>query len=79
MLKGTLQQMAEWIHSYIANQDGNEYINGDIRVHSVFYSVCQGLFYVIAFRQNDLVSTRKSMLYNSKFVVFFTEVFVLFL
>lgn len=61
MLKGTLQQMAEWIHSYIANQDGNEYINGDIRVHSVFYSVCQGLFYVIAFRQNDLVSTRKNI------------------
>lgn len=60
MLKGTLQQMADWIHSYIATQDGLECVNSDIRVHSVFYSVCQYLLYVIAFRQKDLFNNRKS-------------------
>lgn len=59
MLKGTLQQMADWIHGYIANQDGLECVNNDVRIHSVFYSVCQSLFYVIAFRQKDLFSCRK--------------------
>lgn len=60
MLKGTIQQMANWIHSYIANQDGLECVNSDIRVHVVFYSVCQALFYIIAFKYRDLVNTRKS-------------------
>lgn len=60
MLKGTLQQMATWIHTYIANQDGLECVNSDVRIHSVFYSVCQSLFYVVAFRQKDLFNNRKS-------------------
>lgn len=60
MLKGALQQMADWIHAYISNQDGLECVNSDVRVHSVFYAVCQGLFYVIAFRHHDLLSTKKS-------------------
>lgn len=62
MLKGTLQQMSGWIHTYIANQDGLECVNSDVRVHSVFYSVCQSLFYVIAFKQKDLFNNRKSKL-----------------
>lgn len=52
--------MAAWIHSYITTQDGLECLNSDIRVHAVFYSVCQALFYVVAFRHKDLVSSRKS-------------------
>lgn len=54
--------MAEWVHSYISAQDELECINSDVRVHTVFYSVCQAVFYVIAFRQSDLVKTRKSNL-----------------
>ncbi|KAK9679926.1 RNA polymerase I specific transcription initiation factor RRN3 [Popillia japonica] len=61
MLKGTIQQMAEWVHSYISAQDELECINSDVRVHTVFYSVCQAVFYVIAFRQSDLVKTRKNI------------------
>ncbi|XP_057658400.1 RNA polymerase I-specific transcription initiation factor RRN3 isoform X2 [Diorhabda carinulata] len=61
MLKGTLQQLAEWIHSYILAQDGLEYVNSDIRAHSVFYSVCQALFYVIAFRHKDFVTSKKNI------------------
>ncbi|KAF2881222.1 hypothetical protein ILUMI_24946 [Ignelater luminosus] len=63
MLKGTLQQMASWIHSYIVTQDGLECINSDIRVHGVFYGVCQALFYIIAFRYRDLVNTRKNIVF----------------
>lgn len=61
MLKGTLQQITEWVHNYILQQDGLEYIKLHIRAHSVFYTVCQALFYIIAFRQKDLVNTRKNI------------------
>ncbi|KAJ8945039.1 hypothetical protein NQ318_019034 [Aromia moschata] len=61
MLKGTLQQMAEWIHSYIANQDGLECVNSDVRVHSVFYSVCQALFYIVSFRHKDFIGSKKNI------------------
>lgn len=64
MLKGTLQEMAEWIHVYISSQDGLEYINSDVRVHYVFYSVCQALFYVVVFRKKDLVQTKKGTTYK---------------
>ncbi|KAJ8920052.1 hypothetical protein NQ315_011705 [Exocentrus adspersus] len=63
MLKGTLQQMAEWIHSYISNQDALESVNYDLRVHSVFYSVCQALFYVVSFRYKDLVRSKKNIIF----------------
>ncbi|GLV34158.1 Tif-IA [Carabus blaptoides fortunei] len=61
MLKSTIHQMTAWIHSYIHTQDGLECINSDVRVHAVFYSVCQALFYVVAFRHKDLVNTRKNI------------------
>lgn len=60
MVKGTMQQIAEWIHSYIATQDGLECVNSDVRVHAVFYSVCQALFYLVAFRHKDLIESKKS-------------------
>lgn len=62
--------MAAWIHSYITTQDGLECLNSDVRVHAVFYSVCQALFYVISFRHKDLVNTRKSKYYID-FLYFF--------
>lgn len=65
MLKGTLQQMADWIHKYISTQDGLECVNSDVRVHSVFYSVCQALFYVVAFRQKDLLNSKKDFSFMS--------------
>lgn len=59
-LKGTLQQMASWIHAYIAAQDSLECVNSEIRVHTVFYAVCQALFYMVTFRHRELVNTKKS-------------------
>lgn len=55
-----LKQMSQWIHSYISSQDSLQSANSDIRVHSVFYAVCQALFYLIAFRHKDLTDTKKS-------------------
>ncbi|XP_074030312.1 RNA polymerase I-specific transcription initiation factor RRN3 homolog Tif-IA [Leptinotarsa decemlineata] len=63
MVKGTLQQLAEWIHSYISTQDGLECVNSDLRVHQVFYSVCQALFYIVSFRHKDLVKSKKSIVF----------------
>ena len=59
MLKGTLQQMASWIHVYISGQDLLDCVDYNVNVHVVFYSMCQGLFYIIAFRQKDLINTKK--------------------
>lgn len=64
MLKGTLQQMASWIHSYIAAQDSFESVNSDLRVHAVFYAVCQALFYVVTFRHRELLNSKKSKTKN---------------
>nr|CAD7393490.1 unnamed protein product [Timema cristinae] len=59
--KFTLAEMAAWIHKYIQSQDSLECANSDIRVHTVFYSVCQALFYVVAFRHGDLVQSKKDL------------------
>ncbi|XP_012255326.1 RNA polymerase I-specific transcription initiation factor RRN3 isoform X2 [Athalia rosae] len=63
LLKATLFEMSSWIHSYISSQDSLECANSDVRVHAVFYSVCQAMFYVIAFRHKHLVNTRKNLLF----------------
>ncbi|XP_018574446.1 RNA polymerase I-specific transcription initiation factor RRN3 [Anoplophora glabripennis] len=63
ILKGTLQQMAEWIHTYNSNQDGLECVNSDVRVHSVFYSVCQALFYIVSFRHKDFIGKKKNVVF----------------
>lgn len=60
MLQGMLEQIASWIHRYIGNQDGLETFNANIRAHAIFYSICQCLFYVIAFRHRDLIKSKKS-------------------
>lgn len=60
-LKASISEMCTWIHKYITSQDGLECANSDVRVHAVFYSVCQSLFYVIAFRHRDFVGSRKNL------------------
>ncbi|XP_046628469.1 RNA polymerase I-specific transcription initiation factor RRN3 [Neodiprion virginianus] len=63
VIKTTLLKMSMWIHSYISSQDSLECANSDVRVHGVFYTVCQAMFYVIAFRHKHLVETRKNLLF----------------
>lgn len=71
MLKATLKQMADWIHSYISAQDGVESVNADVRIHSVFYSICQALFYLMVFRHSELVAKKKSNFPNRQFNTLF--------
>lgn len=61
LITRVITEMSTWIHSYIAAQDSLECANSDIRIHTVFYAICQALFYVIAFRHKDLVSTKKNL------------------
>jgi RNA polymerase I-specific transcription initiation factor RRN3 len=57
LLRSVLAQIADWCHSYVgAQQDAT---SCDVRQHPVFYTVCQALFYVVAFRHADLVNTNK--------------------
>lgn len=63
LLQGILGEMANWIHSYIYSQDSLECVNNDIRVHIVFYSICQGLFYLLAFRHKEIMNGRKNLLF----------------
>ncbi|XP_044732243.1 RNA polymerase I-specific transcription initiation factor RRN3 [Chrysoperla carnea] len=60
-LQTSIKLISDWLHSYIGNQDGLESMHADARVHTVFYSVCQALFYVVAFRHKDLIQSRKSL------------------
>ncbi|RZF42567.1 hypothetical protein LSTR_LSTR001362 [Laodelphax striatellus] len=62
-LKETLSNFASWIHGYISAEDSQENCNQSKRVHCVFYSICQALFYVIAFRHRDLVQTKKDLMF----------------
>ncbi len=57
-LKSILQEMSDWIHSYINNQDGQKAV--EMRMQVVFYSVCQALFYLLCFRHKDLFRTKQS-------------------
>lgn len=52
--------MSTWVHSYISSQDSLECANSDVRVHTVFYSVCQAMFYLLAFRHKDIMEGKKS-------------------
>lgn len=54
-----LQGLAQWIHDYINTQDELGVVNSDVRVHKVFYSVCQALFYIVVFRHKDFICKKK--------------------
>lgn len=57
VVKDMVSEMADWLHSYIDNHDGSSGYQ-DNRIHSVFYTTCQALFYIIAFRHKDLVENK---------------------
>lgn len=52
--------MSDWIHNYIAHHDSTSQFQYDYKGHCVFHSVCQALFYLIAFRHQDLVNSSVS-------------------
>ncbi|KAF4521836.1 hypothetical protein B566_EDAN003710 [Ephemera danica] len=62
VLRTMLRQMSDWCHAYVAAQQ--DATSCDVRQHPVFYTVCQALFYVVAFRHADLVNTNKGLLWT---------------
>ncbi|KAL1506194.1 hypothetical protein ABEB36_005599 [Hypothenemus hampei] len=63
LVKATMQRLSEWVHTYMTNLDGLECVNSDLRIHTVFYSVCQALFYLVAFRHKDLINKKKDIIF----------------
>uniref|UniRef100_A0A182JV57 RNA polymerase I-specific transcription initiation factor RRN3 n=1 Tax=Anopheles christyi TaxID=43041 RepID=A0A182JV57_9DIPT len=59
-LKSMLVEMSHWVHNYIQRCDSMHY-NQSLKAHVVFYSVCQAIFYVVAFRANHLTSSTKNL------------------
>ena len=59
VVKAYIREMCLWCHQYIQRCDSGQNVNS-LKVHTVFYSVCQAVFYLIAFRSRDLTNTDKS-------------------
>ena len=51
MMKIYLSKLSDWAHTYIKTCDFNK--NKNPKAHVVFYSICQAIFYIIAFRSKD--------------------------
>ncbi|XP_039950355.1 RNA polymerase I-specific transcription initiation factor RRN3 [Bactrocera tryoni] len=62
ILKYYLKELCDWAHQYIQRCDQYRQ-NGSLKANIVFFSLCQAVFYVIAFRSRDLTADRKSLLF----------------
>lgn len=60
LLKSTLKELSSWVYNYIQRTDSMQY-NQSLKAHMVFYSVCQAIFYVVAFRSKQLTSNAKNL------------------
>lgn len=59
LLQNYLREFCTWAHQYIIQCDSSRF-NSSLKAHRIFYSVCQTIFYVIAFRSRDLTSDKQS-------------------
>ncbi|CAG9114843.1 unnamed protein product [Plutella xylostella] len=56
-----LRSMAEWCHSYItATQEGTAK-SDNTKVHGAFYAVCHAIFYLVAFKHQQLFMSKESI------------------
>jgi RNA polymerase I-specific transcription initiation factor RRN3 len=53
LVKDSLYVMVGWVHDYLENLDKKNMFP-DVEVHSIFYSVCQSIFYIICFHYTNL-------------------------
>lgn len=59
IMKIYLTKLSDWAHTYVKTCDFNS--NRNPKAHVVFYSICQAIFYVIAFRSRDLTRCNKNL------------------
>uniref|UniRef100_A0A1B0G3J9 RNA polymerase I-specific transcription initiation factor RRN3 n=1 Tax=Glossina morsitans morsitans TaxID=37546 RepID=A0A1B0G3J9_GLOMM len=62
IIKLYLKEMCDWCQQYIKGSQLSR-SNVSLKSNLVFYSVCQAIFYVIAFRSRDLTVDKKSILF----------------
>lgn len=55
----TVELMMKWAHTY--TQNCQDCVMADVVHHGPFYSVCQAVFYVIAFRQKEIFETKAGL------------------
>lgn len=59
-IRQILESLCHWAHEYIKGSDSNQNTTS-IKVHLVFYAVCEAIFYVIAFRSYDLTNSNENL------------------
>lgn len=71
ILKNILFEMCSWCNSYINRVDKSvKVVTEDLlRWHAVFYSMCQALFYIISFRHEGLMDSKRSKLLQTFMVL----------
>ncbi|XP_068139988.1 RNA polymerase I-specific transcription initiation factor RRN3 [Drosophila tropicalis] len=62
-IKFYLTELSKWCLRYIDDTDEYNSQNGSLKANMVFFSVCQALFYLIAFRAKDLTASTKELLF----------------
>lgn len=71
VLKNVLFEMSSWCINFINRVDKSvKVVTEDLlRWHAVFYSVCQSLFYIISFKHQDLMDSKRSKLSSDLFML----------
>ncbi|TDG46125.1 hypothetical protein AWZ03_007467 [Drosophila navojoa] len=56
-----LKELSNWANNYINDSDEFSSKNSSLKANMVFFSVCQAMFYLIAFRARDLTINHKNL------------------
>jgi len=64
-LLGHLTKLTAWTHAYVRNKEdqdsGMDFMYTDLVRHGPFYAACQAIFYIFAFRHQDLTSSARRL------------------
>lgn len=60
-VKNYLKELCNWAHQYTQKCDAIK--NHILKAHTVFYSICQAIFYIVAFRSRDLTADDKDLMF----------------
>jgi RNA polymerase I-specific transcription initiation factor RRN3 len=60
-LQDMLTAMCQFAHTYISRCDSAK--NHSLKGHTVFFSICQAIFYLVAFRSKELFASKKNILF----------------
>ncbi|CAG7729361.1 unnamed protein product [Allacma fusca] len=63
-VKRWLTKLADWANEYVIEKSyGCHWASINLQAHGCFYAVCQTIFYLIAFRNKELLGSRKASAY----------------